>query len=130
MFIYVEAIQRKFNNTMVDSISMLIWKKREEWLLIYLSMLYGPRLEFVRKAETVNARKHYTVHGYMIGIPNFLFISRSLFYLRMWYIEEDLVFRRVVHILSKALITNIIVGFINRYITTLYARKLPLQLMN
>ena len=78
-------------------------------------MLYGPRLEFVRKAETVNARKHYTVHGYMIGIPNFLFISRSLFYLRMWYIEEDLVFRRVVHILSKALITNIIVGFINRY---------------
>ena len=72
------------------SISMLIWENREELLLIYLSMVYGPRLEFVRKAETVNARKHYTVHDYMIGIPNFLFISTSLFCLRMWNIEEEL----------------------------------------
>ena len=65
---------------MESGISMLIWENREELLLIYLSMVYGPRLEFVRKAETVNARKHYTVHGYMIGIPNFLFIFGSLFY--------------------------------------------------
>ena len=66
--------------SMGNSISMLIWMKREQLLLIYLSMLYGPRLEFVRKAEAVNARKHYTLHGYMIGIPNFLFIFGSLFY--------------------------------------------------
>ena len=65
MYIYVETIQNKFSSIMGDSISMLIWKKREQRILIYLSMLYGPRLEFVRKAETVNARKHYTVHGYI-----------------------------------------------------------------
>ena len=90
--ILFNKIHFEFIKIMEDSFSMLIRKKREQDLLIYLSMVYGPRLEFVRKAETVNARKHYTVHGYMIGILNFLFIFRSLFYLRMWYTEEDLYF--------------------------------------